>query len=126
MSNLLENIVYGMPKDWADKAYEANTTGMSDGYCGSIEVIAEYIEHLESMVKAKEGYALVPVDLVKRLVFAHYASSVDWGAMRELEEISAATETNVACDLCKGSGKKVVGPDQDGRKYKVDCDCAKP
>lgn len=52
--NLLEEMVYSLPKEWAVKAIEANSTGMSDGHCESITVIQEYIEFLESRVRELE------------------------------------------------------------------------
>ena len=53
--NLLEEMVYSLPQEWAAKAYEANSTGMSDCHCESITVIQEYIEFLGNRVRELES-----------------------------------------------------------------------
>ena len=43
---------------------------------------------------------------------------------QEKPTVSSPTCTALLCCAdCKGKGYKRVGPDQDGRFYRVDCDC---
>ena len=45
--NLLEEIIWRLPQSWQDKAYNADTDGMGTANCGSLEIVHEYIMHLE-------------------------------------------------------------------------------
>jgi hypothetical protein len=51
MSNLLENIVYGLPEKYKKRIDEEDCY-FSDGYCPSLDIISDYIEELEQFKKA--------------------------------------------------------------------------